>query len=193
MVRINVAALLRSAPGTVRRLEFSEPLEDVPVSELRLAGPVAGDLKLTRTTQGILAQVAFRAPVQAECARCVDPIEVSVDGSFEEEFLPTTEVSGAFTLVPLDEGELEPDQPRIDEDYAIDLDEMLRQETLTALPVRPLCDTACPGLCPECGERLTPAHRRVHGADERVETQPADTHQPFSRLAELLRERDDSS
>lgn len=191
MVRINVATLLRSAPGTVRRLDFSEVLEDVPASELHLAGPISGDLKLTRTTLGVLAQVEFQAPVQVECARCVDPIEVSVAGTFEEQFLPTTEVSGAFTLIPLDEGELDPEQPRIGEDYAIDLDDMLRQETLTAIPVQPLCDTACPGLCQECGERLTPEHRGRHGA-EQVKAPPTDSHQPFARLADLLRERDDA-
>ena len=30
-------------------------------------------------------------------------------------------------------------------------------------PIAPLCEPGCPGLCPECGERLEPGHGHGDG------------------------------
>jgi uncharacterized metal-binding protein YceD (DUF177 family) len=107
---------------------------------------------------------------------------VEVEGSFEEEFLPSTDIR---TGLPTQEEELaDPDQPRIDDHHEINLDDMLRQDILTSLPLQPLCDAMCPGLCPTCGQRLDARH--VPHQEEPAP--PADAQQPFSGLAELLRQ-----
>jgi uncharacterized protein len=36
----------------------------------------------------------------------------------------------------------------------LDLGELLREQFLLALPMKPLCDDGCRGLCPECGANL---------------------------------------
>jgi len=36
----------------------------------------------------------------------------------------------------------------------LNLDELLRQSILVALPMKPLCADDCQGLCPRCGHRL---------------------------------------
>jgi len=72
----------------------------------------------------------------------------------------------------------------VDEHHEINLDEVLRQNILTNLPLRALCNAACPGLCSTCGQRLDlrhTAHAELE-ADEPVETPPS----PFARLAVLL-------
>jgi uncharacterized protein len=50
-----------------------------------------------------------------------------------------------------------PDEPgafRIDERHIIDLSEAVRQYTLLAVPMKPLCEAACAGICPTCGKNL---------------------------------------
>jgi uncharacterized protein len=39
-------------------------------------------------------------------------------------------------------------------DDQIDLNELLREQFYLALPMKPLCDEACQGLCPQCGTNL---------------------------------------
>jgi len=181
MVSVNVSQLLLLGAGAVREFDFVEPLPD-PSEELHLAGPVTGQARLTRTSDGILVHSDHRARVTLECARCLEPTTAEVEGQLDEEFFPMTDVRSGVPLPP----PTEDDQLLIDEHHEIKLDELLRQNILTSLPLQPLCDTACPGLCAVCGERLDPRHTPHHEDDE----QPVDSTSPFARLAVLLRDDD---
>ena len=178
MVGANVAQLLLAPHGTVRVLEFSEPLPD-PSNDLHLRGPVEGEARLTRTSRGILAHAEYSVAVRLECARCLDPADEIVEGELDEEFLPSTDVrTGLPVEVPRDA-----DEPIIDEHHEIDLDETLRQDILTNLPLHPLCEPNCPGLCPSCGRRLDASHTPHR---EPAEAEAVNTANPFARLAGLF-------
>ena len=125
------------------------------------------------------------AHVALECARCLEEAQADVVGELDEEFFPMTDVrTGAPVSTPTED-----DQLLIDEHHEINLDELLRQNILTSLPLQPLCDTACPGLCPTCGERLDSRHT-THQEQE-TDEQPVDPASPFARLAVLLRDDDE--
>src|SRR5579864_6233257 len=157
MVSVNVSQLLLMGPGAVREFDFCEPFPD-PADELHLSGPLEGHTRLIRTSEGILAHSDYHACVKLECARCLDEALAQVDGELDEEFLPSTDIR---TGVPLHIGrDPEDEQSFINEHHEIDLNEILRQNILTNLPLQPLCDAACPGLCATCGERLGPQHRK---------------------------------
>ena len=183
MVSVNVAQLMLAAPGTVRQFDFAEPLPD-PRDELRLRDPVRGHARLTRTSRGILVHADYRTQASLECARCLDEANAPIEGSFDEEFLPTTDIRTGLPLAA--DQPMEADQPIIDEHHEIDLDDVLRQNILTSLPLQPLCEPACPGLCPTCGQRLGrehPAHIEDPSAAEL-----ADPASPFAQLAGLFEE-----
>jgi uncharacterized protein len=190
MVSFNVSQLLLMGPGTVREFDFREPFPD-PANELHLRGPIAGHARLTRTSEGILAHSDYQARVVLECARCLDETIARVYGALDEEFLPITDVRTGLSL-QLPE-RTEDDQPLINEHHEIDLTEILRQNILTSLPLQPLCEAACPGLCPECGERLGASHKAHPAAitDERV--QSGEPSSPFARLAVLLHDDEESN
>jgi uncharacterized protein len=40
----------------------------------------------------------------------------------------------------------------------LDLEPVVRDAVVLALPLAPLCDPDCPGLCVECGARVEPGH-----------------------------------
>jgi uncharacterized metal-binding protein YceD (DUF177 family) len=183
MVSFNVSQLLLMGPGEVREFEFSETLTD-PDRDLPLRGPVTGYTRLTRTSEGILAHTEYRAELTLECARCLEEADIEVEGDFDEEFLPSTDIRTGMAL----ELHVPDDQPLIDEHHEIVLDELLRQNILTNLPLRPLCESACPGLCSTCGERLTPQHRTHPELEDQDKPEaPVDPASPFARLAVLLR------
>jgi uncharacterized metal-binding protein YceD (DUF177 family) len=121
----------------------------------------------------------------------LDETTARVDGELHEEFLPITDVRTGLSL-DLPEG-TQDDQPLINEHHEIDLNEILRQNILTSLPLQPLCDAACPGLCPECGERLDSSHV-THPASEIEEpSEPANPDSPFAKLAVLLHEDEENN
>jgi uncharacterized protein len=188
MVSFNVSQLLLEGPGATRAFDFRERFPD-PANELHLRGPIAGHARLTRTSEGILAHSDFHARVILECARCLEEAIAQVDGELDEEFFPTTDVRTGLPI-HMPPG-AEDDQPLINEHHEIDLNEILRQNILTCLPLQPLCEAACPGLCPHCGERLGPGHM-AHAAIEPTD-QPVDPSNPFARLAVLLHNDEESA
>jgi uncharacterized protein len=181
MVTVNVSQLLLSGLGTVRELDFAESLPGLE-GELHLRGPVTGHVRLIRTSDGILVHSEHVAFVNLECARCLDEAVAEIEGVLDEEFLPSTDIrTGLPVEVPVFD-----EQPVINDHHEIDLDEVLRQNILTNLPLRPLCEPACPGLCSGCGQRLDSQHR-AHADDFEEEAEvPVDASSPFARLAVLL-------
>jgi DUF177 domain-containing protein len=188
MVSFNVSQLLLEGPGATRDFDFREPFPD-PAHELHLKGPIAGHTRLTRTSEGILAHSDFHARVILECARCLEEAIAQVDGELDEEFVPTTDIRTGLPI-QLPPG-VEDEQNLINEHHEIDLNEILRQNILTCLPLQPLCEAACPGLCPECGERLGEDHV-AHAATEPTD-QPVDPASPFAQLAVLLHNDEESA
>src|SRR4029450_9453000 len=84
------------------------------------------------------------------CSRCVEPIDVPVDAAFDLRYLPLSENAG--------EGELEVGEDDLTTAFhregLVDLIELMREQFVLALPMKPLCEEACKGLCPECGTNL---------------------------------------
>jgi uncharacterized protein len=149
---INVAGLLHETPGATRDVR----LRDHYVSlgpDVELAGPLDADLRLQRTNRGVLLRGRVRAPLRRTCARCTDPFVEEVTADLEEEFVPSVDpVSGHPIREALGTDEDEPN--RIDDHHEIQLDAIFRDELALTEPMVPLCRPDCPGLCPECGERL---------------------------------------
>src|ERR1700730_2545564 len=143
MVCVNASQLLLFGPGAIREFDLAEAIGAV-AGAWHLDGPVTGPARLTRTSDGILVHSEHTASVVLECARCLEDAPTEIQGEFDEEFLPSVDLrTGLPAEVPAI-----PDLLLIDEHHEINLDEVLRQNLLTNLPLRPLCDAACPGLCP---------------------------------------------
>ena len=74
--------------------------------------------------------------------------------------------------------ELSPDD--LDLDYytgeIVDLESILREQIILMLPLKPLCDEACEGLCPYCGANRT---------SETCSCPTDAVDSPFARLAKL--------
>jgi uncharacterized protein len=102
------------------------------------------DIRLEAVMEGVLVSGTAHAPLGGECARCLDPFTLSIDVEFQELFVYSDTRSGE------EAGE---DELRLEGDL-IDLEPVLRDAVVLALPLSPLCRDDCPGLCTECGERL---------------------------------------
>lgn len=146
-MQINVAQLLKEPIGAFRDYEVSEMVD---VAENGDDRRVEGTVRLLRVPRGILVTGELQAEVELICSRCLSSFDFPVTLNIEEEYLPTIDIS---TGVPLASPE-EPGTFTIDEHHIIDLTEAMRQYTLLAIPMKPLCQADCAGLCPICGQNL---------------------------------------
>lgn len=112
---------------------------------------LAVDLRLESVSEGVLVSGTAQVTLTGECARCLDPISQELEVDVQQLYLyPGNEVAA-------DDDEVE----RLVDDM-IDLEPLLRDAVVLALPLAPVCRDDCPGLCPDCGARLDdvgPDHR----------------------------------
>ncbi|MFC7742279.1 YceD family protein [Nocardiopsis composta] len=124
------------------------------------------DFRLEAVMEGVLVTGTAEARYEGECARCLDPVSRSFEGSYQELFrYPEEDAYGRTEDVP--------DEEDGEEDYylegdLLDLEQVVRDATVLALPLSPLCRDDCPGLCVECGVKLAEAGAD-HGHGERVD------------------------
>lgn len=124
----------------------------IPVGEkMRLEG------HLESVVEGVYIHGRCISTARGECARCLDPVSLSVD----------TEFSQLFTYPGNEEqtDEADGDVSALDGDLANIMQSVVDAVGL-GLPFKPLCTADCPGLCPEDGHRLSdvPDH-----ANERID------------------------
>ncbi len=156
----NVAALLAEPPGAVRDYDVAGVTLDLTEQELRLSDPIEGHVHLTRTNRGLLVNADLTTGLEAECSRCLRAIEVPLELRIEEEALPSIDLQSGL---PVDRS-AEPDLLRLTDHHELELESVVRDAISLAEPIAPLCEAACPGLCPVCGERLT-AGPHDHGEE----------------------------
>lgn len=91
----------------------------------------------------------IQTSVELRCDRCLAPAPVPVNVEFAALFgQPGEDPAGAKEL---QDDELD---FSVYEGDSIDLDEIVREQILLALPARQLCRDECKGLCPACGADL---------------------------------------
>jgi uncharacterized protein len=115
--------------------------------------PIGADvelqLRLEAVQDGVLVSGSARAPLAGECVRCLEPISDELEVSLAELF-----------VFPDRDGD---EETRWLQGDLIDLEPALRDAVVLALPLQPVCEEDCTGLCAECGARLAddPGHQHL--------------------------------
>jgi uncharacterized protein len=134
------AAKLQKVAGTTRREHRHGVIEDLATvgAAVPEGSEVDADLTLVSYPGGVSASGVVSAPWQGECRRCGGPVTGEVRVSVRERFARNGGEAADEDAYPLDGDEL-------------DLEPLARDAVLLELPLAPLCDEGCRGLCPECG------------------------------------------
>ncbi|MDN5893600.1 MAG: DUF177 domain-containing protein [Nocardioides sp.] len=119
--------------------------------------PVELDLRLEAVLEGVLVTGTVSAGLAGECVRCLDELSDIVETTFQELYVYD---DAAHDDPDADE---ESDVRRLEDDL-VDLEPVLRDSVVLALPFQPLCSQDCPGLCPECGAHLADDPEHSHEA-----------------------------
>ena len=135
-------------PGSMRavRAEAPAPADlTVGLAQVPEGSPIALDLRLESVVEGVLVSGSATAEVAGECARCLNPVrdEVSVE---------LTELSAYPDSVTEQTSDIDDVRHLVGD--MLDLEPVVRDALVLALPLMPLCREDCRGLCAGCGVAL---------------------------------------
>lgn len=158
-----------------RTVEFPDAV-GTEVIAVPAGRPIDIALRLESVVEGVLVTGTASTLAAGMCVRCLEALTQPVSASFQELFVHPNraahnrEVGTSDTDVP--------DYELVDD--LIDLEPVLVDALVPALPFQPVCRADCPGLCADCGVPLAdnPGHAH-HRLDPR-----------WSALASLAGDRD---
>ena len=139
---VDVSDLLRR-PGASERVRADASLEGlrVPLAWVAEGEPLRADLLLEALVDGIHVTGVVAGDLTFECRRCLREVVQPLALPLDDVFLYPGEAD--------DDGEVY----RV-EGEAIDLEPLIRDAVMLAMPLNPLCREECKGLCTTCGADL---------------------------------------
>jgi len=145
---------LKKTPAHPVPFSFTASAEAMDLLEegVQAAQPVTVFLSATYHGGSVLLQGKMSTTVSLECSRCLKrfayPLEIDID-----------------------------EQVPVDDQLTLDVSGLLREHYFTMFPAKPLCHSACRGLCPSCG---------INQNDEQCDCQTTQEDHRFSSLKKLL-------
>ncbi len=151
-------------------LKLNEPVELALVQEaladtegFRAETPFKVEFRLNKVGSGVLLHGAFTATVVAPCKRCLVDVVLTLPTSFTLNLVP----ENLADQVGADQGgeddekaarggsfRLEDAEEEVFNGKVIELDPIIREQLLLALPMSVVCTDDCKGLCSVCGQNL---------------------------------------
>jgi uncharacterized protein len=115
--------------------------------EVGLVEPAEVSGRVRRDGAEVELSGKLRAKIIAACDRCLQPVNLSIGADFKERFVP------AVSWRAEQQHELQEEDLNLSvfDGEAIELDDLVREEILLAVPAHVLCREDCKGLCPVCG------------------------------------------
>lgn len=136
-------------------------------------------IRISRIGKIIFAEGTVKISATLRCSRCLEDFSYPMDLTFNEEYTPAGE--------SLEEKEYELTEKELDLDFfsdeEIDISEIVTEQVLLAVPMKPLCSPECPGMCPVCGKDLNEG--KCNCRTDRVDPRLS----PLERLKKKMEER----
>ncbi|MDT4968922.1 MAG: hypothetical protein QOJ64_3659 [Acidobacteriota bacterium] len=144
-MRIELDKLEQTGNTFAHTFEVEEIVLDEEHS--RLLTPPQIRVSVRRSGHDVRLRGDISAKAEVDCDRCLKSVEVLVATEFDVKYLPVEDYSSS-EVAELQDDDL---ATSFYEGDTIDIDELVREQILLALPGRALCGEECKGLCPVCG------------------------------------------
>jgi uncharacterized protein len=133
---------------------------------------ITGLVRLEKHGQDILVRGQLAGHLELACSRCLESFGAPAAIDFDLLLVPAQAAASA------EAEELSPSD--LDLDYytgeSVDLESLLREQIILMMPLKPLCDENCQGLCPQCGANFN---------RETCRCQTDAVNSPFAQLAKV--------
>lgn len=133
---------------------FDLSLKEVDRPEVENVGPVAIEAKADRgdLPGEYIVDGTARFTADLACSRCAEPYPFANTSTFHVRFRPRPEASAENDEVEITDSE------ELDVEFyserSIPLRDLALEQVQLAIPMKPLCEENCLGLCPTCGANL---------------------------------------
>jgi uncharacterized protein len=131
---------------TPREIDFSEVVRGVELAGIRFVSPVNVRVSYYRSGDDLFFDGALCAQAEAICSRCLNEYRFNLEKKFDFVLIPDTLPTNKNRKLSRDEMGLSFYQGE-----EIDFHPLVQEQALLGVPLRPLCNEACLGLCPKCG------------------------------------------
>jgi len=129
-------------------IEVSLDPDDPAVRELDIQGPVKGSLKIKKLGQEVLVRGSVSGVVRLTCARCLKEFDIDIMEEVDVELRPVFDLERSATERELGSDDLNVGFFRGD---ALDVGHLAAEQISLCIPMKPLCQDDCGGICPGCG------------------------------------------
>lgn len=151
-------------PGSMRRLQRTAGVGDdlgTEVIAVKAGTEIELDVRLESVMEGVLVSGTAHTHATGECVRCLDVVEQDVDVTFQELYVYPEKKRHDGRPHQGEGDEAEADEYELQDDL-VDLEPVLTDAVVLALPFQPVCGEDCPGLCSQCGARLADDPEHAH-------------------------------
>jgi uncharacterized protein len=139
----------------LRKIRFDETFESGQIEfaseNLEQATPlhVVGSAEVLKHSDGeVRVQSRYTVEMAAQCDRCLTNARYPLDAGFDLFYRPASVIARSEE-VEIDEGEAE---IGFYQGGGLELEDILREQILLALPMQRVCSEDCKGICPVCGK-----------------------------------------
>ena len=147
-MRIELENLEKKGGNVSREYQADELTFDEP--DLRLVEPVRVAGRIRRRNEEVELRGRLATKVAVPCGRCLKSVELPIEVEFTERF------TSAVAWANEEQHELQSEDLDLAlfDGEGIELDDLVKEEILLAMPGHTLCREECKGLCPTCGTNL---------------------------------------
>jgi uncharacterized protein len=136
------------------------------VDDFQVVAPVELAFDIFKDKDQFRLVGAVKTILELPCSRCLESFTTPIDAPFDLRYQPHAKVAAEA------EREVEEDDltTAFYENDEIDLGQLMHEQFYLALPMKPLCQSDCKGLCPTCGTNLnrTTCDCQPHWDDPRL-------------------------
>ncbi len=156
----------------LRKIRFDETFApgqiDFTGEDLVQGSPlhVAGSAELLAHSEGeVRVRGQYTVEMTADCDRCLGRARFPLEARFDLFYRPASFIAREEE-VGIDEGEAE---IGFYENGGMELEDILREQVLLALPMQRVCSDVCKGICPVCGRNRNEVacDCKIENADDR--------------------------
>lgn len=130
--------------------EYEPDVLDLADERVRLASRTTVSGRARRTSGRVVVEGKIESGVEIECDRCLKSIRLPVETGFSLEYISSSDYQST-NAAELAEEDMD---VSVFDGETIDIDEIVREQILLAVPARVLCVEDCKGICATCGTDL---------------------------------------
>lgn len=140
--------IISEIPEEGLELELTEKISSD--ESITIASPVKASLKINKKGAEVIITGTAKGTVELQCSRCLKTFGMDIESRIDVVYHPASEINKE------EHYELKGDE--LDTGFykndILDIDDLLREQLVLNVPMKPLCSEDCKGLCPRCGVNL---------------------------------------